>query len=97
MRSFIFVFISKYHYADQVRENYFGEAYRAHWREKSVGGFGGKSRKKIPLGKPRRRLEDGNKMDLREIGWGCRVDSLAQDRDQWRVLVNNLRVLAPCS
>jgi hypothetical protein len=36
------------------------------------------------------------KMDLREIGWGGMdwID-LAQDRDQWRVLVNtaiNLRV-----
>jgi hypothetical protein len=35
-------------------------------------------------------------MELREIGWGCMdwVD-LAEDRDQWRALVNtvlNLRV-----
>jgi hypothetical protein len=40
-------------------------------------------------------------MDLREIGWGS-IDwiQLAQDRDQWRALVNtvmNLRVLAPRS
>jgi hypothetical protein len=46
---------------------------------------------------------DGTEMDLREIGWGggvCGVDSLAQDRDRWRTLVNavmNLRVLAPRS
>jgi hypothetical protein len=28
-------------------------------------------------------------MDLREIGWGC-VDwiDLAQDKDEWRVIVN---------
>jgi hypothetical protein len=36
------------------------------------------------------------KMDLRKIGWGGRDWSdLAQDRDQWRALVNtvmNLRV-----
>jgi hypothetical protein len=36
-------------------------------------------------------------MDLREIGWvGVDWIDLAQDRDQWRVLVNtvmNLRVL----
>jgi hypothetical protein len=51
---------------------------------------------KRPLGRPRRRWVDNIKMDLREIGWGG-VDwiDLAQDRDQWRALVNvvmNLRV-----
>jgi hypothetical protein len=30
----------------------------------------GKLEGKIPLGRPRRRWEDGIKMDLREIGWG---------------------------
>jgi hypothetical protein len=30
----------------------------------------GKPEGKIPLGRPRRRWEDGIKMDLREIGWG---------------------------
>jgi hypothetical protein len=30
---------------------------------------------KRPLGRPRRRWEDGIKMDPREIGWGCGVDS----------------------
>jgi hypothetical protein len=49
-----------------------------------------------PLGRPRRRREDNIRMDLREIGWGGMdgID-LAQDRDQWRALVNtviNLRV-----
>jgi hypothetical protein len=39
---------------------------------------------------------DNIKIDLREIGWDC-VDwiDLAQDRDQWRALLNtvmNLRV-----
>jgi hypothetical protein len=27
-----------------------------------------------PLGRPRRRCENGIKMDLRETGWGYRVD-----------------------
>jgi hypothetical protein len=30
----------------------------------------GKPKGKRPLVRPRRRLEDGFKMDLREIGWG---------------------------
>jgi hypothetical protein len=29
---------------------------------------------KRPLGRQRRRWEDGIGMDLREISWGCRVD-----------------------
>jgi hypothetical protein len=46
---------------------------------------------KRPLGRPRHRLEDYIKMDLREIGWGGMdwID-LAQDRDQWRALVNTI-------
>jgi hypothetical protein len=59
----------------------------------------GKPEGKRPLGRPRRRWENGLRMDLREIGLGC-VEwiQLAQDRDRWRALVNavmNLRVLAP--
>jgi hypothetical protein len=59
----------------------------------------GKPERKKPLGRPRRRWEDGIRMYLREIGWGG-VDwiRLAQDRDRWRAVVNavmNLRVLAP--
>jgi hypothetical protein len=56
---------------------------------------------KRPLGRPRRRWEDGIRMDLREI---VLVDvdliRLAQDRDRWRAVVSammNLRVLAPRS
>jgi hypothetical protein len=41
---------------------------------------------KRPLGRSRHRWEDNIKMDLREIRW---VD-LAQDRDQWRDLVNTI-------
>jgi hypothetical protein len=56
----------------------------------------GKPERKRPLGKPRCRWEDNIRMDLREMGWGGMdwID-LAQDRDQWRALVNtvmNLRV-----
>jgi hypothetical protein len=35
----------------------------------------GMPKRKSPLERPRCRWEDGIKMDLREIGWGCGVDS----------------------
>jgi hypothetical protein len=59
----------------------------------------GKPEGKRLLGRPRRRWEDGIRMDLTEIGWG-RVEwiQLAQDRDRGRAVVNtvmNLRVLEP--
>jgi hypothetical protein len=44
-------------------------------RAESVQGFGGKDRRKKPLGRPRRRLEDGNRMYLTTVGWECGVDS----------------------
>jgi hypothetical protein len=63
----------------------------------------GKPEGKRPLGRPRRRWEDGIRMDLKEVGLGGGgVDwiRLAQDRDRWRAVVSaviNLRVLAPRS
>ncbi|PNF21716.1 hypothetical protein B7P43_G10362, partial [Cryptotermes secundus] len=49
----------------------------------------GKPEGKRPLGRPRSRWEDNIKMDLREIEWdGVDVIDLAQNRDQWRALVN---------
>jgi hypothetical protein len=58
----------------------------------------GKPEGKRALGRPRRRWEDGIRMDLREIDLGG-VDwiRLSQDRDRWRAVVSavmNLRVLA---
>jgi hypothetical protein len=42
-----------------------------------------------PLGRPRRRWEDSMKMDVREIRWkGVNWIHLAQDRHQWRAVVN---------
>jgi hypothetical protein len=61
----------------------------------------GKLERKTPLERPRRRWEDGIKMDLQEIGWGgVEWIHLAQDRDHWRAVLSavmNLRVLAPRS
>jgi hypothetical protein len=46
----------------------------------------GKPEGKRPPGRPRRRWVGNIKMDVREIGW---ID-VAQDRDQWRSLVNTI-------
>jgi hypothetical protein len=48
-------------------------------------------------GRPRRRWEGNIKMEFQEIEWRISFDwiDLAQDRDRWRTLVNevmNLRV-----
>ena len=56
----------------------------------------GKPEGKRPLGMPRCRWKDNNKMDLRVVGCdpGNLID-LAGDRDQWRAYVRavmNLRV-----
>jgi hypothetical protein len=44
-----------------------------------------------PLGRPTRRRADNIRMNLREVVWDV-MDSidLAQDRDQWRALVNTV-------
>jgi hypothetical protein len=49
----------------------------------------GKPEGKRPLGRPRRRWEDGIRMDRREIDVGG-VDwiRLAQDRDRWLAVVS---------
>ena len=65
-----------------------GEVYTGFWW--------GNLRGKRQLGRPRRRWEDNNKMDLQEVGCGG-MDwiELAQDRDRWWALVTavmNLRV-----
>jgi hypothetical protein len=56
----------------------------------------GKPEGKRPLGRPTRRWVNNIKIDLREIQWDDMAwNNMAQDRDQWRVLVNtvmNLRV-----
>jgi len=56
----------------------------------------GKPEGKRPLGRPRCRWEDNNKMDLQEVGGGFGDwMNLAEDRDRWRALVStvmNLRV-----
>jgi hypothetical protein len=51
----------------------------------------GKPEGNRPLGGHGRTWEDNIRMDLRKIGWdGMDWIDLAQDRDQWRVLVNTV-------
>jgi hypothetical protein len=56
---------------------------------------------KRPLERPKRRWEDGIKVDLREICWGdVKWIYLVQDGDCWRDVLNavmNLLLLAPRS
>jgi hypothetical protein len=56
----------------------------------------GKLERMRPLRRPRRRWEDNIRIDFTEVGWeGGNWFQVAQDRDQWRALVNtviNLRV-----
>jgi hypothetical protein len=54
-----------------------------------IGYWGGKPEGKRPLGRPRRKWVDNIKMGARETGWnGVDWIDMAQDRDQWRALVN---------
>jgi hypothetical protein len=54
----------------------------------------GKSEGKKPLRRPRRRWVDNIKMDLKDIRWdGMDWIAVAQDRDQWRALVNTIMKL----
>jgi hypothetical protein len=61
----------------------------------------GKSEGNRPIGRPRRRWEDGIRMDLWETGWeDAEWIQSAEDRVQWRAVVNavmKLRVLEPRS
>jgi hypothetical protein len=60
-------------------------------KKKAYRIFVGKPEGNKPLGKQRHRWEDNTKMYLREVGLGAMdwID-LAQDRDQWRALVNTI-------
>jgi hypothetical protein len=57
----------------------------------------GKPEGKSPQGRPRRRWVDNIKMDFREVEWDDMVwIDLAQDRNQWRALLNTvMNLLVP--
>jgi hypothetical protein len=64
---------------------------RDHWRALVCRILVAKSEGKGPLETSRRRCVDNIRMDLRETEWS-RMDwiDLAQDRGQWRALVNTI-------
>jgi hypothetical protein len=78
------------------RMRWVGHVARMGERRNACSILAGKPGGKRPIGRPRRKWEDNVKMDLRELGWdGMDWIDLAQDRDQWRALVNtvmNIRV-----
>jgi hypothetical protein len=68
-----------------------GHVVRMREKSNTYGILVGKPEGKRPLRRPRCRLVDNIKMVIRETGWGG-MDwiSLAQDRDQWKALVNTV-------
>jgi hypothetical protein len=78
------------------RMRWTGHVARMGEKRNAYGILLGKPEGKTLLGRQRRRWADNVKMNLREIGWdGVDWIDTAQDRDQWRALVNtvlNLRV-----
>jgi hypothetical protein len=75
---------------DNIENEMGGECSAEGVGERLVQGFGGKLQGKRPLGRPRCGWKDIT-MDLQEVGCGG-IDwiELAQDRDRWRTLVNEL-------
>jgi hypothetical protein len=74
---------------DKIK-NEMGRACSSQWGDsRCKQGFGGANLRKRPFGRPRRRMEDNNKMDLKELEWqGMDWIDLFQNRDRWRALVN---------
>jgi hypothetical protein len=85
------VLFAEYNQNDQVKED---EVRACSTNGENMNAYrilAGKPEGKRPLGRSRRRWVCDIKMDLREIGWGGTVwTELAQDRDQWRALVNTV-------
>jgi hypothetical protein len=68
-----------------------GRAYSTNGENRNAYRILGMPEGKRSLGRPRRRWVDNVKMDVRDIEWdGMDWIDLAQDRDQWRALVNTV-------
>jgi hypothetical protein len=100
MRNFIICTHPQISLASQVKANEVGRALWHASERKVYKVLVGKPEGKRPLGRPKRRWEDGIRVDVGEIGLrGVDWIRLSQDRDRWRAVsaVMNLRVLAPRS
>jgi hypothetical protein len=77
---------------DQVKKDEMGRACSTNGTKRNAYRIlVGKPEGRRPLGRPRCRRVDNIKIDLREIGWnGMEWIDLAEDRDQWRTLVNTV-------
>jgi hypothetical protein len=89
--------LAKSNYNDQVKEDEMGRECSTNGEKRNAYRIlVGKPEGKRPLGTSRRRWVNSIKIDFREIGWdGMDWIDLAQDRSQWRAVVNtvmNLRV-----
>jgi hypothetical protein len=51
------------------------------WERKVYKVLVGDPEEKRLLERPRRRWEDGIRMNLKEIGWGCGVDSAGSEKE----------------
>jgi hypothetical protein len=74
---------AKYNLNDRLKEDRMGWAFSTYGEKMNAYSIlVEKPELNKPLGRPRRRWEDNNKTDLRQIGWGD-MDwiHLAQDRD----------------
>jgi hypothetical protein len=78
-----------FNYNDQFKEGEIGRACSTNEPKRNAyRTLVGKPERKSPLGRPKRRWVNNVKMDLRETEWGdMDWNDLAQNRDQWRVLV----------
>jgi hypothetical protein len=71
------------------RMRWAGPVTRVEEKKKAYRILVGKAEGNKLLGRPSRRWVNNIKIDLRVIGWGgMNWIDLAQDRDQWRALVN---------